>query len=728
MDPTSILALAFNRKAALEIRERMPPDLGDTTVSTFHSFSLRVIADKGVAPTISKLAADDFAYLKAMNEIVQEALHYPDLSGTVRELVGSMPAEYRSPFDFKDPREYEQYVQDVELRTLSGDLVKSFEELTIANFLTENSVEFRYEAPYEIETTTSQHRQYHPDFHIPQGNIYIEHFAINHEGQAPRGWDRYLPDMEWKRQVHSQHQTTLVETYSWQREDGTLREALKTKLEELGVEFHQMPEEELVKQLSQEKINWLAHLLGGFLHHVKSGNMSRDEIDRRGQNARDRERTQRFLQVFHNTRDGYEGLLRVENAIDFHDLINHAAEIIKSNDWENPFTHVLVDEFQDISSGRMNLLEALRKDGLAYFLVGDDWQSIYRFAGSQVRLMHDCDQHLGHTERKALTRTFRFGEGILAPSGQFIQRNPEQTKRQLTTGREDEGIIVIAARDQREGLNQAVAEIMERNRERRTSILVLARYRSRSQLMTGLRAPVPGQLEFSTVHAAKGRESDYVILLDLSDGRYGFPCMVEDDQLMELVLQPSHGQPFPHAEERRLFYVGLTRAVRSAYLIADSRNPSPFVRELLKTSPEVESRGEPAPPPCPECPRGSLIPSMSGENLRCSNSPRCGHLAPRRPDCRLGFVTVQDGEAKCSNPACEAPPRICPGCRKGILLPRVGTTSFRGCSRYQAEPSCRYTAPRSPNAQSPSADPHHRRRAPAAGGQRRQVTGNRRGR
>ena len=727
VDPTSILALAFNRKAALEIRERMPPDLGGATVSTFHSFSLRVIADKGVAPTISKLATDDFAYLKAMNEIVQGTLHDPDLTGTVRELVASMPAEYRSPFDFKGRSEYEQYVRDVELRTLTGDLVRSFEELTIANFLTENSVEFRYEAPYEIETSTSQHRQYHPDFHIPQGNIYIEHFAINQEGQAPPGWDRYLPDMEWKRQVHAQHQTTLVETYSWQREDETLRETLKTKLEELGVQFHQMPEEELVKQLSQERINWLAHLLGGFLHHVKSGNLPQEEIDRRGQNARNRERTRRFLQVFHNTRDRYEDLLRVENAIDFHDLINHAAEIIKSNDWENPFTHVLVDEFQDISSGRMALLEALRKDGLAYFLVGDDWQSIYRFAGSQVRLMHNCDQHLGHTERKALTRTFRFGEGILAPSGRFIQRNPEQTKRQLTTGREDGGIIVIAARDQREGLNQAVTEILERNRGRsRANILVLARYRSRSHLMMGLRAPAPGQLEFSTIHAAKGRESDYVILLDLSDGRYGFPCMVENDPLMELVLLPAHGQPFPHAEERRLFYVVLTRAVRSAYLIADSRNPSPFVRELLTTSPEVENRGEPA-PPCPECPRGSLVPSMSGESLRCSNSPRCGHLAPRCPDCRLGFVTVQDGEAKCSNPACEAPPRVCPGCRKGILLPRVGNTSFWGCSRFGAEPSCRYTAPRGPNADSPSTDPH-RRRTPAVGGQSRQVTRNRRGR
>ena len=233
--------------------------------------------------------------------------------------------------------------------------------------------------------------------------------------------------------------------------------------------------------------------------------------------------------MFNSARERYEGMLRTENAIDFHDLINQAAEIIRSNGWENPFTHVLVDEFQDISSGRMALLEALRKDGLAYFLVGDDWQSIYRFAGSQVRLLHDCDQHLGHTERKALTRTFRFGEGILEPSGRFIQQNPEQTERHLTTEREGEGIIVMAARNQQEGLNQAVTEIMERNEGRRPSILVLARYRSRNQLMRTLRTEAPTQLKFSTIHAAKGRESEYVIVLDLVDGRYGFPCMTEDE-------------------------------------------------------------------------------------------------------------------------------------------------------------------------------------------------------
>ena len=177
----------------------------------------------------------------------------------------------------------------------------------------------------------------------------------------------------------------------------------------------------------------------------------------------------------------------------------------------------------------------------------------------------------------------------------------------------------MAALDQQEGLNRAVAEILEQNEERQPSILVLARYQSRSHLLRGLRGKVQANLEFSTVHAAKGRKAEYVIVLD---GRYGFPCMAQDDPLLELVLPPVYGQAFPHGEERKLFYVAVTRAIRSAYLIADARKPSPFIRELLKTSPEVEDRGELA-LPCPECPRESLVPSASGENLRC-NKPTPG--------------------------------------------------------------------------------------------------------
>ena len=131
-----------------------------------------------------------------------------------------------------------------------------------------------------------------------------------------------------------------------------------------------------------------------------------------------------------------------------------------------------------------------------------------------------------------------------------------------------------------------------------------------------------------------------MVILDLKDNRYGFPCMVEDDPLLTIVMPPTHGDPFPFAEERRLFYVALTRARKAVYLITDPARPSPFVSELLKNCPEVKVR-DGMRPPCPDCERGALIPSQSGDNLRCSNFPRCHHMAPRCPGCRRGYVSIQ---------------------------------------------------------------------------------------
>ena len=142
-----------------------------------------------------------------------------------------------------------------------------------------------------------------------------------------------------------------------------------------------------------------------------------------------------------------------------------------------------------------------------------------------------------------------------------------------------------------------------------------------------------------------------MVILDLKDNRYGFPCMVEDDPLLTIVMPPTHGDPFPFAEERRLFYVALTRARKAVYLITDPARPSPFVSELLKNCPEVKVR-DGMRPPCPDCERGALIPSQSGDNLRCSNFPRCHHMAPQMPGVPEGL--------------CEHP-----GGRAGVFEPRV---------------------------------------------------------
>ena len=694
--PATILALAFNRKAAMEIRERLPEDLKDAHVSTFHSLGLKVISECGTAPSISKIAQDNFAYSKAIQVIVDNMKAQPKLAKTVLDFVSNSPAEYVEPFDFTTTAEYEQYVRDNELRTLNGELVKSFEELTIANFLSQNGIHYQYEARYEHDTATSEFRQYEPDFFLPDHRIYIEHFALNRNGRPPPGWTGYAEAVAWKRALHAEYNTELLETYSWQHRDDTLLSSLEERLRERGVEFRSLPTEDLVDRLSGEKLSILARLLATFLHHVKSANLPDDEVQKRISKAKDRRRARRFAQLFNHTKGEYERLLHEEQAIDFHDLINQATELIRTRQWTNPYKYVLIDEFQDISEGRMALSSALNKPGLAYFLVGDDWQSIYRFAGSHVGLIHECDQYLGYTERVNLTETFRFGDGILKPSSAFVQRNPEQTKRSLTAHRQDgdRGITVIATDDPEDGVDTALQLIHDADDTRRGSVLVLGRFQSSRAALGTRRNKRNHRVEFSTIHSAKGREADYVVILDLEDGRYGFPCLVVDDLLLDLVAPPTRADPCPYAEERRLFYVALTRARKGAYLIADRTQPSPFVRELLSMSPEVRTIGA-LRPSCPACYRGTLVRSQSGDNLRCTNSPVCRHLPPRCPNCGVGYATINPNSAKttCSNPNCLGPPRICPKCSQGVVVLRTNPRRFWACSRYWDIPSCTFTAP-----------------------------------
>ena len=178
-------------------------------------------------------------------------------------------------------------------------------------------------------------------------------------------------------------------------------------------------------------VTWLARLTASFLNHVKTSGLSLEELRSRAGDSADRDRREAFLNIFEAVHARYEELLAEEKALDFHDLINHAAAHIREGRWESPYHYVLVDECQDVSAGRMALLQALGRAGVGYFLVGDDWQSIYRFAGSDVGLVRDCGRYLGHVRERALSHTFRFAAGIQEPSTAFVVRNPAQTRRAL---------------------------------------------------------------------------------------------------------------------------------------------------------------------------------------------------------------------------------------------------------------------------------------------------------
>ena len=206
-----------------------------------------------------------------------------------------------------------------------------------------------------------------------------------------------------------------METYSWQYRQGVLLETLRRRLEEAGVRFEQIPRQELVRQLAQEQTSWLAGLLATFLNHVKSSRLSSDELGSRSRQTGDRRRNESFLDVFEQVRVRYQKLLADQEALDFHDLINLAAEHIREGRWKPRYRYVLVDEFQDISAGRMALLQTLRGQDVAYFLVGDGWQSIYKFAGGDVGLLRDCGDLLGHVEERTLSQNLPIRRGHTRP-------------------------------------------------------------------------------------------------------------------------------------------------------------------------------------------------------------------------------------------------------------------------------------------------------------------------
>ncbi len=688
--PHEILVLAYNKAAAKSIRERLSADLAPTTVTTFHAFGRNVIVEaEERAPTISKLAGDEMALTKAIDGIIQDILQNPQNSRALVDFIANLLSPYRPPYDFSTPAEYKKYIYNTELRTLNGDLVKSLEELTIANFLTENGIKYEYERPYEVQTATRERGQYQPDFFLPGHAIYIEHFALNEAGQPPRNWYRYSEGVDWKRNQHREHGTHLIQTYSWQHVRGELLKTLRAELEEAGVKFDPIPHEELVKKLARQKsrISKLAYLLKTFLNHFKTNSLALNEL--RNRVLGDWRRNQRFLDVFEQVHERYEQMLADEKALDFHDLINRAACHIRGGRWEHSYRYVLVDEFQDISAGRMALLQSLRRRNVAYFLVGDDWQSIYRFAGSDVGLMRDCGNYLGHVKRRTLIQTFRFGDGIGGPSTAFVRRNPKQTQRtlrpKLGNGVKDDGIIVVADGDPR----HAQQDIKSKAGGKAPSVLVLGRYRDSKK---GL--PREWRRSFSTVHQAKGLEEDYAVVLDLKNYRRGFPSQIEDDPVLELVLPATDEGAFPFAEERRLFYVAMTRARRGVYLITDPDRPSAFVYELLRESGDIRQLGEfpPPSPPCPRCLSGHLVPSQTRKNLRCSNYPYCQHLAPRCPGCNVGYAVVKDQKTcMCTNPGCNFRPMVCPQCRIGVLEEKNSNNGpFLGCSDYLSVPPCSY--------------------------------------
>jgi DNA helicase-4 len=682
--PDRVLLLGFNRAAASELQERIEsrftaagiPSEG-VKASTFHAFGLEVIGSAtGKKPRLARWLeqGDDLAMTI---EIVD---HLRDGSEDFRynwDLYRLLFANASTRLDDDSPDGYDSVSRTTGYRTFSGTLVKSHGERLIADFLFLSGVLFEYERPFAHDVADVSHSQYRPDFYYPGIDVWHEHWALDRDGHPPRDFTGYAKEMQWKRNLHTQLGTKLIET-TWAEvmfEDGLKR--LQDELTHLGIEFDWNPDrpsaDPWAKPLKHED---LARLVRTFMCHVKSNSWSALDLERRlGGEMRGLNgfRTRLFLSCYWPIHEEWERRLREEDSVDFEDMLVNAADLLEEGAVSLPYELVMVDEFQDSSQARARFVRGLLKAPGRYLLaVGDDWQSINRFAGADVSVMNQFSKWFGRGPQLTLTTTFRCSQEICDVARGFVSKNPIQFDKSMQSVATSPGrpVTVVLTDDESRAivqiLNRVSAEVLagspSGNRSDLATVNVLGRYGFQREVLPkekweGL------NVTFRTVHGSKGLEADFVIIPGMSTGTFGFPSNVADDPVLELAMPTP--DTYPHAEERRLFYVALTRARCGVFILASLAQPSTFVVELL-LDPKVivESPGGSSVIVCPSCRQGTLVERHGPYDpfLGCTMFPVCRHKDKV----------------------------VCPGCGNGTLVQRRGPYGpFIGCSRY---PGCTHTA------------------------------------
>lgn len=414
--PEEILVVSFTNKAVDELKEKIQKGLKiSCPITTFHSagnailhkqndeklnivqneklyfvledyFKDSVLQNERIVNDLVKFFA---SYCDApADEIVDKAILFNKISSSSFSTLKSELGEYEKKLIPAGSKKY---------TTIQDEQLRSNEEVQIANFLYLNNIEYEYEPRYKFNIPGAK-KPYTPDFIIRQnGNeAYIEHFGVTENGYSNRytkeELEKYNRAMHDKVALHRLHNTKLICTCSKYNDGKELTEHLKTKLEEFGFVLNPKDNREVMKKISAQDssryVRKLINLIDRFISNFKTNGYSEEKFDEWSAKSKN-VRTKLFLRICKECYLEYQKYLNQHNAIDFSDMINKSAMLLNESEQvrsQIKFKYIIVDEYQDISRQRFDLVGALHENSSAKIIaVGDDWQSIYAFSGSDIK-------------------------------------------------------------------------------------------------------------------------------------------------------------------------------------------------------------------------------------------------------------------------------------------------------------------------------------------------------
>lgn len=740
------MIISFTNKAVGELRERINDNLHiDCPITTFHSTGYTILKK---SDTQNQRIVDSGYMYNVINRYLKSKIL--SNSQLVDKLILFFGSYFSAPYEGDKLNDYFQFISNTDFSTLRSDLheymqqiicrrdqkaltlnnevLRSLEEVRIANFLYLNNIDYEYEPIYQYRILDAN-KPYTPDFKIKQGDksSYIEHFGITESGQSNRytqaELNKYKSRINDKILLHRSHRTDLIYTFSRYNDHRDYIDHLKEQLLQRGYTLRPKPATEVYKKLADNEENKyifrLTLLICNFISNFKTQGYQLEQFDKFRASTKNI-RTDLFLEICSICYLEYQKALKENHCIDFQDMINESADIIHkrliSRDLLD-FKYIIVDEYQDISRQRYNLIRELSQLCHAKIVaVGDDWQSIYAFSGSILPLFTRFSQEVSYAQELKITHTYRNAQEIIDIAGTFIQKNSNQIKKELISPKRISNPVIIRTYSedpierQKGGryyslaveVEKAIEDIIKYNNQeikhRVTSILLIGRYGfdarhlcvssnftydEKTGKIYSTKYSKQVKLQFLTAHSSKGLSAENVIIINAKNDIYGFPSKVDDDPILNLVV--SNDQSYNYAEERRLFYVALTRTKNRVFIITPEKRPSEFIKELLSDTqsyPNVTLKGE--------------LKVSSNELITVQNRcPICGYPMKLRWNKNYGlklWICTNDQEI-CGFMTNDRRGRDlsiqkCDWCEDGFLIVKRGEKGyFLGCTNYKDDKS-----------------------------------------